>query len=99
VPEVVDELARHADPERVVLFGSVAHGDSARDSDIDLLVVLADQGKKPRWRHMGELRGAIRAPVPLDLLVTDTDELATAQPGSVFDAAPREGTVVYERPR
>jgi predicted nucleotidyltransferase len=98
-PEVVDEIVHHANPRQVVLFGSVARGHSGPDSDIDVLVVLDDQGDRPRWRHMADLRSAIRLPVPLDLLVTDVDELAAADPRSVFAAALRDGTVTYERPR
>jgi predicted nucleotidyltransferase len=33
--------ARHAEIERVALFGSLARGDAARGSDVDLPVVLS----------------------------------------------------------
>ena len=35
--------------ERIVLFGSKARGDSARDSDIDLLVVVGGEKPKTAW--------------------------------------------------
>jgi predicted nucleotidyltransferase len=81
---------------RAIQAKSVARGHSGPDSDIDALVV---QGDRPRWRHMADLRSAIRFPLPLDLLVTDVDELAAADPRSVFAAALQDGTVAYERPR
>ncbi|MEW5718491.1 MAG: nucleotidyltransferase domain-containing protein [Chloroflexota bacterium] len=43
-------LARLPDQiERIVLFGSKARGDSRRDSDVDLLVVLGGEKPKTAW--------------------------------------------------
>ena len=38
------EIAREFRPNRIVLFGSHAYGDSRPDSDIDLLVVMPFEG-------------------------------------------------------
>ncbi|HSB17493.1 MAG TPA: nucleotidyltransferase domain-containing protein [Bryobacteraceae bacterium] len=37
--EIVRHLVAAVDPERIVLFGSRARGDSRPDSDVDLLIV------------------------------------------------------------
>ena len=41
--ETLDDIVRRivevAEPERIILFGSVARGDANRHSDVDLLVV------------------------------------------------------------
>jgi predicted nucleotidyltransferase len=38
LPTVVERTARQFDPERIVLFGSLARDTAGRHSDIDLLV-------------------------------------------------------------
>lgn len=99
VPKVVADLVATADPLRVMLFGSVAHGVDGPDSDIDLLVVLPQVEKNGRHALTVELARAITAPVPVDLLVTDPAEIAERGdlPG-IMRVALREGRVVYERP-
>jgi uncharacterized protein len=99
VPEVVADLARAADPLRVLLFGSVARGDDGPDSDIDLLVVLPAVDRRRRHELTVDLAHAITAPVPVDLLVTDPVEIAERGdlPG-ILRVALREGRVVHERP-
>ena len=63
----VNELVRHYHPQRVVLFGSYAHGTPTADSDVDLLVVM------PHKAHpaikAAEIRNRIRAEFPMDLIV------------------------------
>jgi predicted nucleotidyltransferase len=59
-------------PEKVILFGSVAHGDGCWDSDADILVVMPFEG-----RHLAKIREMRRlCPVtfPLDLLVRRPEE-------------------------
>jgi uncharacterized protein len=99
VPEVVADLARAADPLRVLLFGSVARGDDGPDSDIDLLVVLPAVDRRRRHELTVDLAHAITAPVPVDPLVTDPVEIAERGdlPG-ILRVALREGRVVHERP-
>ncbi len=39
---VVDVMVETVQPQRIVLFGSAARGDSRRESDLDVMVVVAD---------------------------------------------------------
>jgi predicted nucleotidyltransferase len=98
VPGVVADLVTVAQPLRVLLFGSVARDTDGPDSDIDLLVVLPQVEGTRRHELTVKLAGAIRAPVPVDLLVTDPNEIAERGdlPG-ILRVALREGRVVYER--
>ena len=43
-----ERIAREFQPERIILFGSYAYGKPRPDSDVDLLVVLAFDGKGGR---------------------------------------------------
>jgi predicted nucleotidyltransferase len=98
VPDVVEDLVATADPLQVLLFGSVVRDTDGPDSDIDLLVVLPQVERTRRHELTVKLAGAISAPVPVDLLVTDLDEIAERGdlPG-ILRVALREGRVVYER--
>lgn len=99
VDEVVAEIVASADPLRVVLFGSVNRGEAGPHSDIDLLVVVDELRSGQRWRKTAEVYRSVRAPVPVDLIVTDPQEIAQRGhlSGSSLAQALTEGRVVYER--
>ena len=54
IEELSRRIGREFDAERIVLFGSYAHGVATDDSDVDLLVV-AETALPPRKRY-----GAVR---------------------------------------
>jgi predicted nucleotidyltransferase len=66
------QIAEKFRPEKVILFGSYAHGTPHRDSDVDLLVVM------PCANHVSQavrIRLALPAPFPMDLLVRTPEKL------------------------
>ena len=86
-------------PEKIVLFGSHAHGKSRPESDIDLLVVMPFDGSPFRQAgvvldHVVKAVGVI----PLDLLVRTAQQIQERiQMGDTFmrDVVER-GQVMYE---
>jgi uncharacterized protein len=95
VKRIVDEF----DPDQIILFGSQARGDAGRDSDLDLLVVMAVDG--PKLEKRLAIRGALRDfPLPLDIVVTTPEEFAWRKDvvGTIEWPAYREGKVLYARP-
>lgn len=62
LPVAVEDVVRAAAPRRIVLFGSVAHGDEGPDSDLDLLVVFDRIESVDRTRLISSIRRAISAP-------------------------------------
>lgn len=100
LPAVVERIVEQFDPLKVILFGSLARGEMGYDSDIDLLVVF----DHVEWENKRNLTVDIRRtiagiPVPVDVIVTDVDEIDRRGHivGTVLRPALREGTVVYER--
>ncbi len=100
LPEIVERIVERFDPLRVVLFGSLAHGETGYDSDIDLLVVF----EEVEWENKCELTVEIRRalldkPVRMDTMVTDLDEISRRGKiiGTVLHAALREGRVLHDR--
>jgi predicted nucleotidyltransferase len=60
-------------PEKVVLFGSYAYGKPDEGSDVDLLVVMAVEGKAPRIA--ADMMARLRPSFPVDILVRDPSVL------------------------
>ena len=60
-------LADEFRPERIVLFGSYAHGQPHADSDVDLLVVT--RKRQSSVEQSVAMRLKLRPQFPLDLLV------------------------------
>lgn len=99
-PKVVSELIRLilevTSPLRILLFGSAARGNMHPDSDLDVLVVLAEGDSRRRtcqkiYRHL------IGFPVAVDVLVTTEEELSKHQDNFslIYYPAVREGKEIY----
>lgn len=71
---LVRDLVAVFQPEKVVLFGSWARGQSSLGSDVDLLVILPFSGSS--FRVSLEMMRRLRAPFALDLLARDPDDTA-----------------------
>jgi predicted nucleotidyltransferase len=99
VPSVVADLVAACDPLQVFLFGSVAREEDGPDSDIDVLVVLAEVDRARRHELVARLRRAVTAPVPVDVFVTDPFEIERRQDviGSLLYWPMREGRLVHGR--
>lgn len=97
--ELLDSIVAHFNPQRVILFGSMARGDARPDSDIDLLVVVDDDtpadllsGKSVAKSRAG-YRGAADI-LPYRASVFRTRAQARA---SLAATVMREGVTLYER--
>lgn len=101
LPSVVERVVERFDPLKVVLFGSLAHGEPNYDSDVDLLVVF-DRVELENKRELAvDIHRALAGiPVPVDIVVTDVDEIRRRGHlvGPILRPALEEGKVVYERP-
>jgi uncharacterized protein len=99
LPLVVIEIVKAFDPVEVILFGSVARGDSGPDSDLDILVVLDHVERDDKRWMMREIRRSIRTFVPVDIAVTDVRSLVEDRDdvGSTVYWPIREGRSMYRR--
>lgn len=93
----VDKIAKKFEPEKIILFGSYGYGTSKKDSDVDILVII-DSKRRPVDLAI-QIRSAIRAPFPVDLLVRTPKQIEKRL--SMNDFFTKEiinrGKVVYER--
>lgn len=101
LPLVTEQVVKRFVPVKVVLFGSLARGEPNYDSDIDLLVVFDHVELENKRGLTVDIRRALaKIPVPVDVIVTDVDEIERQGNivGTVLRPALREGKIVYERP-
>ena len=100
---MVQAIVAEVDPEQVILFGSRARGDARADSDVDLVVVVAEPFGKTRSRYQEAVRlykVLAGSGVPKDILVYSRADVEYWRDSlnHVLARALREGRVLYERP-
>lgn len=93
VQEIVKQLEPYK-PEKIILFGSYAHGKPGPDSDFDFLVIK-DTDKPMRERNV-EARLLVKTPVPIDIFVLTPEEFEKYKTSNYFvREIVQEGKVVY----
>lgn len=71
--DLCERIVREFRPERIILFGSLAYGNSTEDSDIDLLVVMHYAGHS--LTAAAEILRRIKPRMPVDLIVRTPEEV------------------------
>ncbi len=96
--EIVRRLVEALDPDKIILFGSRARGETHAQSDVDLLIIKPST--EPRHRRAGEAYRALTGiGVPKDLLwytPEEVDEWSGVRQ-HVIGQAIRQGRVLYEK--
>lgn len=92
------QIAQKFNPLKIVLFGSYTRGESHRQSDVDLLVILEDchKGGDPEV----EVALSISHQFPMDILVRTPQQVADRlrMGDSFYRDIVEKGVVLYERP-
>ena len=104
INQLTDCIVKEVNPVRIVLFGSIARGQTHEGSDVDLLVIEdAPFGEgRSRFRETGRINRALAGfGVAKDILVYSTDEVERWRNSlnHVVAHALREGRDLYVRPR
>ena len=96
IEEFGRRIGREFGAERVILFGSHAHGAVTEDSDVDLLVIGSFEGRSVD--RSVEIRMKLRPQFPVDLLVRTAEKVRERiQMGDDFmREIVEEGKVLYE---
>jgi len=89
----VHRWSRDPSIRKIILFGSLARGDVASDSDLDLIVI--QETEQPFLRRLEPFYEEAR--VAMDVLVYTPDEFAEMADGVFLKYALADGVVVYER--
>lgn len=96
--QILEILTTQYQPEKVILFGSMASGTVHEWSDLDLVIVK--DTSKPFLQRLTEVALLCRPRIGVDFLVYTPNELAqmiSEQNPFVLEEIVRRGKVVYER--
>lgn len=96
IQTIVQQIVEHFHPQKVILFGSYAHGAPTEDSDVDLLVVMETEAQP--LHAAACIAAAIDHPFPVDILVRRPAELeaSLARKGGFASEVMSTGVVLYE---
>lgn len=95
---MVDRIVKQFQPNRIILFGSQARGDTDESSDVDLMVVLDHIPNKHRTAV--EIGSSLRdVPISKDIVVVTSEEIEREGDviGTVTYEALQEGRIMYEK--
>ena len=73
IQSLANRIAKEYRPERIILFGSHAIDAADADSDVDLLIVMPDDGDCVG--KAAEIRGKVLVDFPLDVIVRSPQDL------------------------
>jgi len=97
---LVKRIAGRFQPEKIILFGSYAHGKPGPESDVDLLVVM-DTLLRSRQQRLEISRALSPRPFAMDIIIRTPKQLEERI--ALGDPFLREiverGRVLYERQR
>lgn len=90
-------LTTHSDPERIIVFGSMASGEVTAWSDIDLVII--QQTSLPFLKRLRQVRKLLKPRVGTDILVYTPSEFEQLRQVRPFfqDEILAKGVVLYER--
>ncbi|MBI2981725.1 MAG: nucleotidyltransferase domain-containing protein, partial [Deltaproteobacteria bacterium] len=95
--QAIDQIKRHYDPEKIVLFGSFASGNAKEGSDIDLFIVK--KTNKRRLDRVDEVLDLIDPENPVELHIYTPQEVEKRlKQGDFFIRQVLEkGKLLYEK--
>lgn len=96
IKEIAYQIVEHSHPQKIILFGSYAHGTATLDSDVDLLVMM-DTEEKP-LHVVAKISAAIDHPFPLDIIVFRPSDwnASLKRKGTFATEVMAQGIVLYE---
>ncbi len=94
--ELVNRILSVTDTKKIILFGSAARGEMRPDSDIDVLVVIAN-GKNRRAVSGNIYKNLIGYGIPVDVIVATEQDLEKYGDNYslVYFRALRDGKEIY----
>ncbi len=94
--DIIRRVVEVAEPDRVILFGSVARGEMNRHSDVDLLVVKDAPDLRQLTARVYRRLYGVGAAVDVVMVTPQDVERYRDSHALVIKPALREGTVLYE---
>ena len=101
LPQAVERIVSTLKPEKIILFGSYAHGNPTHDSDVDLLVIMETNGNH-KEKHRAVSMLLYPRQFPVDIIVKTPKEVDEAMIGGKDNSffireIVKKGKVLYDR--
>lgn len=76
INEIATQIVKAVNPQKIILFGSYAHGHETDDSDLDLLIIIQNSDL-PLYKRSRIIRKYLRGitDVPRDIVVYTQKEI------------------------
>jgi uncharacterized protein len=100
IDDVIAMITTQFSPEKILLFGSYAHGIPTPDSDLDLMVVM--ETDRPRNKRSTPIRLLFKPmPCSMDILVVTPEEVKywNGTVNHIITEAFQTGKVLYDGTR
>ena len=94
--DIIQRVVEIAEPERIILFGSIAREEMNRHSDVDLLVVKDAPALRQLTAKVYQRLYGVGAAVDLVMVTPQDVERYKDSHALIIKPALREGTVMYE---
>lgn len=93
--EIVRRIVEVAQPEKIILFGSAARGESGPGSDVDLLVIKSGVHRRRLAQAIYMNLFGVGQAVDVVVVTPEDVERYKDSPALVIEPALREGKVIY----
>jgi len=95
VQQIINELVKNYQPEKVIMFGSRVKGKTHEDSDVDLVAIK--KTSKNFYDRIEEASGSVDHVLPIDIIVYTPEEFKQMSQESWFvkNEVITRGKVVY----
>ncbi|MBC8180333.1 nucleotidyltransferase domain-containing protein [candidate division KSB1 bacterium] len=98
IKSIVQSIAEHFSPEKILIFGSYASRNASPDSDLDIMVVM--ETDLPRHKRATPIRLSFKpTPCAMDILVYTPKEVEywNGTPNHIISEIFQSGMIVYEQ--
>jgi len=101
INNIINQLVKGLNPEKIILFGSYGYGNPHKDSDLDILIVVSESDK-PQYKRARESYRLLRGiEIPKDIIVLTSQEYqrqVKSSTSTIAGIASEKGKTLYERP-
>lgn len=95
--EIVKKVVEEAVPDKIILFGSRAKGEQAKDSDYDIFVLKSGVVHKRKLAQRIYLMLDVNVPVDVIVETPETFNELKDNPFLIYNEIAKYGQVVYEK--
>ena len=95
--EIVQKVVEEAVPDKIILFGSRAKGEQAKDSDYDIFVLKSGVVHKRKLAQRIYLMLDVNVPVDVIVETPETFDELKDNPFLIYNEIAKYGQVVYEK--